>query len=115
MHRRAVASQACIDAPCCSELVRQTLQGCHRLLARPAQKKKPFTLQDIRKLIQCSSQSEPSLVHLQMMTLILLGFRGFLRWGDMVRLQPDSINISARHMSVFIESCTRMINSVKGT
>ena len=80
-HRRA-----CLRSPCDAALVRQTLLSRHRLLARPAQKKKPMPMSQIEQLVSHYDQPCISLLHLQMVTLILLGFHGFIRWDDMARL-----------------------------
>ena len=96
--------KACMDSPCQSTLVAQTVQGCHRLLAKPAHKKRPLTMDQIKVLVRHFHRPDLSLVHLQMLTLVLPGFKGFMRWDDMARLRPENINITGQHMTVFLES-----------
>ena len=60
--------------------------------------------QEIQQLVQDFDQPNMTLQHLQMICLILLGFRGFMRWDDMRRIQVNNVEVSAQHMTVFVES-----------
>ena len=96
--------KVCLPSPTESVLVQQTAQGCHRLLARPANKKRPLSMDLLRQLVEKFDTPEISLMHLQMLALVTLGFRGFMRWDDMSRLCVANVEISGQHMTVMLES-----------
>ncbi|XP_065198970.1 uncharacterized protein LOC135830672 [Sycon ciliatum] len=96
--------KVCLPSPTDTPLVGQTILGCQRLLARPAHKKTPITMAQLRQLVCTFDRPRLSLMHLQMLALITLGFRGFMRWDDMSRLKVTNIEVNSQHMTVFLDS-----------
>jgi hypothetical protein len=73
-----------------SRLVVKTLKGCLKTRSKPIRRKEPLTLADIRYL-ETKSQSSRSHDDLLFAALIITGFHGLLRLGDMTF--PDDPNL----------------------
>lgn len=73
----------------------QTLAGFERLLADPSKKKQTIESDHVGALIRSYGHAWASLPSLQMVSLVALGFRAFLRWSSCVTY--------ATHMSVFVD------------
>ena len=95
--------KAGLESPSMHHITRQTADRLIRLLSRPAWKMRPLTQEQLQLLVQRFGQPGCSLVHLQMVCLVLIGFHGFLRWSDMSQLQPADVHFSDGYVSLFLE------------
>ena len=86
-----------------SPLVRATLAGLRRRLAKPKAKKEPITVEMLAALVQ-SLGSPPSLSELRLAASCLLAFAAFLRYDEMARLRCCDIAILDAAMRVRILS-----------
>ena len=96
--------KAGVDDPTLDPLVQQVVKGARRMLAKPPTKKDPLTVEHIRVLMQHWCGPSATLMELQVVTLIVVGFTTFLRWDELSRLTARDIAVHDSHASVFIES-----------
>ena len=87
-----------VDDPTSHPLVRSTLAGARRILARPVSKKEPH------ELVVKFGDEEATLSEVQTLTISLLGFTGFLRYDETASLKETDISLYEDHMELFIES-----------
>ena len=87
-----------------ASIVQQVLKGARRTLAIPRLKKNPIKDDDIRKLLQHWNGPDASLMHIQAIILIVLGFTTFLRWDELSRMTIDQLTTHPTHASIFVES-----------
>ena len=82
-------------------LVKQVLEAARRILAKPAKRKTPLSIDVVRKLVM--RLQDGNLAELQLATLIALGFFGFLRWDDLNHLTFDKIHFEGSYVALFLE------------
>ena len=82
-------------------LVKQVLEAARRILAKPAKRKTPLSIDVVRKLVM--RLQDGNLAELQLVTLIALGFFGFLRWDDLNHLTFDKIHFEGSYVALFLE------------
>ena len=90
--------------PVQASIVQQVLKGARRTLAKPRLKKNPIKVDDIRKLLQHWNGPDASLMNIQAIILIVLGFTTFLRWDELSRMTIDQLTTHPTHASIFVES-----------
>lgn len=56
----------------------------------------------VRRIVK---RQQGNLAELQLVTLIALGFFGFLRWDNLSNLTFDSIHFERSHVVLFLEKC----------
>ena len=86
-----------------SPLVRATLAGLQRKLAKPRTRKEPITVEMLSKIVG-SLGSAPSLLDIRLTASCLLAFAAFLRYDDLANLRCCDIKIEVSHMTVHITS-----------
>ena len=86
-----------------SALVRATLAGLKRALAKPKVKKEPVTVEMLTALVQSLGVS-PSLSELRLAATCLLAFAAFLRYDEIAKLRCCDITFSGGNMAVHILS-----------
>ena len=74
-----------VECPTSNSLVKSSLEGARRKLARPVQPKEPLSVAFIRFLF-----------------ILLVGFAGFYRMGEIRTLSVKDFSICNEYMSVFI-------------
>lgn len=81
--------------------MQQVAEAAKRILARPVSCKKPLEASLVKKTIRCLEQS--SLAYVQVATLLMLDFFGFLCWNDLSHLTVDHLQFADSHPTVFFE------------
>ena len=90
-------------SPTDSELVINVLEGAKRRLAKPVLKKEPITNELLSKTFH--SLYKPGYIRNQRtICACLLGYCGFLRSEELLKLKPTDVLFNSKNMSVFIES-----------
>ena len=89
------------EDPCQNEIVRRVHQAARRHLSKPRQRKQPLSRRVLKKL--GSKLDRSKLVNLQTLTLVTLGYAGFLRWDDLAHVYADEIYIKKEYMVIFLE------------
>ena len=84
-------------------LVRATVAGLKRSLAKPKTKKEPVTV-DMLSTLVCSMKMPPSLSELRLPASCLLAFAAFLCYDELAKLRYCDITFSNSSMSVCIVS-----------
>eukprot|EP00117_Sycon_ciliatum_P027704 scpid40646/ scgid22450/ len=87
--------------PCRVPMVQRVHQAAKRFLATQRRRKAPLTPKLLKKLKV--SLSTGKLQDLQTLTLVTLGFAGFLRWDDLAHVRIDALSIHRDYMAVFLE------------
>ena len=82
-------------------LVKQIISGQRILGCLPTNRKLPLLKSHLMKLFEKFYHS--SLDDIQTLTLITLGFVGFLRWDDSIQLTTSDIAFYKDHAAVFLE------------
>jgi len=85
-------------------LVVQVLAGAKRQLACPTVKKEPITSEILTKLVDKFGQEDASLLNVRTLTVVLVGYAGFLRFDELSNLKESDVQILEEHMELFIES-----------
>ena len=94
-------SSAGLMTPSSHPLVRATLEGLRRTLAKPVVKKEPITVEMLEVMVR-DANSSGSLSDLRLITACLLGFSGFLRFNELINLRPCDCAISGEMLKVCI-------------
>ena len=90
-------------SPTDSKLVINVLDGAKRRLAKPVNKKEPITNELLSKMFH--SLYEPGNIKNQRtICACLLGYCGFLRSEELLKLKRSDVFINSTYMSVFIDS-----------
>ena len=84
-----------------SSLVRATLAGLQRKLAKPRSRKEPMTVEMLSRIVS-SMGASPSLSDVRLAASCLLAFAAFLRYDDLARLRCCDIKFEEKHMSVHL-------------
>ena len=80
-----IHSTSGLDSPSAHPLVKATLAGLQRTLAKPVIKKEPLTSGMIQAVVQDADHSG-SLSDMRLATACLLGYAGFLCFNELVNL-----------------------------
>ena len=86
-----------------SPLVRATLAGLQRKLAKPRVRKEPITVEMLSRIIG-SLGAAPSLSDIRLAAACLLAFAAFLRYDDLAKLRCCDVKFEVSHMTVRITS-----------
>lgn len=73
-----------------AQLVSRMLKGCMRLCSNPIRRKRALTRDDLN-LVQSSLPPDPSFDDKLFLTLLLTGFNGLMRLGELV--WPDKVSL----------------------
>lgn len=83
--------------------VQVVLEGCQRLCTTDKRKKKDvITPEMVKKLVDLYS-SEDNIDNLRFLLLCLLGFTGFMRIDELLKLQLKDISVKETHLELFIK------------
>lgn len=82
-------------------LVKATVAGISRALARPVQKKEPVSAEMLLRMVE-AMPSQPTLSDVRVVAVCLLAFAGFLRIDEVLNLRCSDIVWSREHMEVGI-------------
>lgn len=83
--------------------VTQVADAARRILARPQERKKPLTADQVMRIISCLEKG--SLADVQVAMIFAMGFYGFLRWDDLGNLATDDLLIADSHVALFLLQC----------
>jgi len=82
-------------------LVKTTLSGLQRILAKPVMKKEPMAVEMIEAIV-LDAEKTGLLSDMQLATACVLGYAGFLRFSELVELTPANFTISNEMMTIRI-------------
>ena len=97
-----VHSVSGLDSPTTHPLVKATLSGLQRTLAKPVVKKETKTIEMIEAVVRDAERSG-SLSDLRLATACVLGYAGFLRFSELVNLTPADFEVSGEMMKIRIK------------
>ena len=86
-----------------SPLVRVTLAGLGRRLARPKVRKGPVTADMLRAMVDSVGQ-EPSLSDVRLLAVCLVAFAGFMRCDELLKLHCSDVAFGTESMTITIVS-----------
>ena len=81
-------SLAGMESPTANPLVKNTLDGLKRILAKPVHKKAPFTTEMLQAIIQDTERND-SLANVRLTTMCLFAFAGFLRFDELSPMRSE--------------------------
>ena len=87
--------------PCKSSLVKQIKQGVIRKVGKPVTPKEPLTPEDIKLIVQVYGNGS-NLIDLRFVTMCLIGYAGFLRFGELVNIRRNDIHFEDKQIRLFI-------------
>ena len=90
------------EDPCQHNIVLNVHQAVKRTLCTPRLRKEPLSQKLLTKLYNCLSSG--TLQDHQTLTLICVGFAGFMRWDDLTHIYADEIVIQKEYMAISLES-----------
>ena len=85
-------------------LVKSTLAGAQRFLARQTIKKEPITVSQLEQLVASKADSMASLYNIRMIVVCLLAFAAFLRFDELAKLVRSDVKIEDVMLKLFIQS-----------
>ena len=86
-----------------SPVVKATVAGLQRQLAKPKARKEPITVEMLQEMAKSMGQP-PTLTEVRLLAMSLLAFAGFMRGDEIVKLRCCDIELHKDHMLVHIES-----------
>lgn len=89
--------------PCSSPIVINILEAAKKLLSVPLKKKEPVTPEIMLSLFRRFGSPDATLSDLRVLTLCVLGYTGFLRFGELAALRRCDFVFDTSFMRVFIE------------
>ena len=90
-----------VDCPTSHPLVKSSLEGARRKLARPVQPKEPLPVDTVCRIADHYISSS-SLAVIRFLFILLVGFAGFFRMDEIRNLSVNDVSICSEYMSVFI-------------
>ena len=85
-------------------LVKSTLAGAQRVLARQTIKKEPITVSQLEQLVASKAHSVASLYNIRSVVICLLAFAAFLRFDELAKLVRSDVRIGDDMLKLFIQS-----------
>ena len=86
-----------------SPLVKATLEGLRRILAKPKVQKEPVTADMLKAMVEAAGPA-PSLTEVRLLAVCLVAYAGFMRCEELVKLRGSDVTFHAEGMVVKIES-----------
>ena len=96
-----IHSTAGLVSPVGSPLVKATLQGLQRMLAKPVCKKTPVKVEMLEQMVADAKRSG-SLSDMHLTTACLIAFAGFLRFSELINVQTSHISLRQDAMVIKI-------------
>ena len=90
-----------VDCPTSHPLVKSSLEGARRKLARPVQPKEPLSVDTVCRIADHYISSS-SLAVIRFLFILLVGFAGFFRMDEIRNLSVNDVSICSEYMSVFV-------------
>ena len=91
-----------LNSPANSLAAKQVINAAHRILGKaPTNRKLPLEKHHLRLLFDKFAFA--TLDKIQILTLIFLGFTGFLRWDDLSRIKLCDISFQESFVAIFLE------------
>ena len=91
-----------LDSPTEHPIVQMAAEGARRELAKPTVKKEPVTAEMLRELVDKFGGPCASLTEVRGLSMCLIGYAGFLRHDEMVKLCFSDIQFQKEHVEVKI-------------
>ena len=85
-------------------LVKSTLAGAQRVLARQTIKKEPIAVSQLEQLVASKAHSMASLYNIRSVVICLLAFAAFLRFDELAKLVRSDVRIEDDMLKLFIQS-----------
>ena len=82
-------------------LVQNTMEGLKRILAKPVQKKAPFSVEMLQVIVQ-DTKKDNSLANIRLAAVCLLAFAGFLRCDELANIRPCDLQFNANCVNIKI-------------
>ena len=95
---------AVVEDPTDHPLVKQVLAGAKRILAHKTAKKEPITPEILHRMFDKFVTPAAQLPIIRTMTICLLGYAGFFRFGELASLRECDVSFYDEHAEVFVES-----------
>ena len=86
-----------------SPLVKATLEGLRRILAKPKVRKEPVTADMLKAMVEAAGPA-PSLTEVRLLAVCLVAYAGFMRCDELLKLRGSDVTFNAEGMVVKIES-----------
>ena len=85
-------------------LVKSTLAGAQRFLARQTIKEEPITVFQLERLVASKAHSMASLYNIRSVVICSLPFAAFLRFDELAKLVRSDVKIEDVMLKLFIQS-----------
>ena len=84
-------------------LVKSTLAGAQRVVARQTIKNEPITVSQLEQLVASKAHSVASLYNIRSVVICLLAFAAFLRFDELAKLVRSDVRIEDDMLKLFIQ------------
>ena len=89
--------------PCNSPFVVPSIESAKRLLSVPVKTKEPVTPEVNKRLFAHCGSTSASLSDLRVLTLCVLGYAGFFRFNELVKLRRCNFHFEDSFMRMFVQ------------
>ena len=93
-----------LESPTEHPIVQMAMEGARKQLGKPTVKKEPVTPEILKELVEKVGGARASLVDVRGLCICLLGYAGFLRHDEIVKLQFSDILFKQGHVELTIRS-----------
>ena len=88
--------------PLDSEFCKNIIESAKRTKSKPVVKKKPFSPQIIRAILDSYNKEDANLKDLRVAALCSLAFAGFFRYNELCNIVPNHIEFYSEYIKIFV-------------
>lgn len=92
--------------PCDDSVILKLMEGGKRILSKPLKKKEPISSDILEKVIDLFGDREKNrdLCSVRTITMLILGFAGFLRFNELANIKVKNITFKDLYMNICVET-----------
>lgn len=98
-------SLQCLDRtrnPLDSEFCKNLIESAKRIKSKPIAKKKPFSSQIIKDILDAYNKEDANLKDVRIAALCLLAFAGFFWYNELCNIAPNHIECYSQYIKIFV-------------
>lgn len=88
--------------PLDSEFCKNIIESAKRIKSKPVAKKKPFSSQIIKDILDAYNKEGSNLKDIRIAALCSLAFAGFFRFNELCNIAPNHIEFHSQYIKIFV-------------
>lgn len=85
-----------------SEFCKNLIQSAKRIKSKPIAKKKPFSSQIIKDVLDAYNKEDANVKDVRIAALCSLACAGFLRYNELCNIAPNHIEFHSQYIKIFV-------------